>query len=101
MRPLAALLALPLLAPALSAGPPDKATATELKRLEGKWGVVKLTVGKKSTKSSGSAMTLTFEGDRFTLTTPEGKGGGKAVLDLSVKPHRLDLVGKRQTLFCV
>jgi hypothetical protein len=52
-------------------------------------------------ESSGSALTLTIEGNRFTLKTPEGKGGGKVVLDLSVRPHRLDLVGKQQTLLCV
>ena len=94
-------LDLPLLAPALPAGPPDKATAAELKRLEGTWRAVKVQVGKKSAEPGGSPLTLSFKGGRWTLTTPDGTGEGAVKLDLSKKPHRLDLVGKGVTLFCV
>src|SRR5689334_4005253 len=98
MRPLAALLTLPLLAPALAADPPDKAAAAELARLAGTWKAVKMTVGKKSVDLSAAKWAVTFKGDWWGIATPEGKGGGTVQLDLSKTPHCLDLVSKWQSL---
>src|SRR5262245_38758121 len=99
MRPLAALLALPLLAPALLADPPDKATTAELARLKGPWKAVRVHVGKKGMDVTALEGSFRFEADRWSMASPEGKAAGKVALDLSVRPHRLDLVGAKSTLF--
>ena len=99
MRLLAALLALPLLALALSADPPDKATAAELSRLKGPWKAVRVHVGKRVVDLTALEGSFRFEGDRWSMVSPEGKATGKVFLDLLARPHRLDLVGAKDSLF--
>jgi hypothetical protein len=76
MRPLAVLLALPLLAPALAADPPDRATAAEQARLEGTWKAVRVHVGKKTVDLAALEWSFTFQRERWSMVSPDGKGGG-------------------------
>jgi uncharacterized protein (TIGR03067 family) len=97
-----AVLVLLLLAPA-DAGPPapGKAEAAELARLKGAWKAVSLQVGKKAVRLRAAEWSITFDGDRWTMRTPEGRGAGKVRLDLAQRPPRMDLIGdKGTTLFC-
>jgi len=99
MRPFAALLALPLLAAPLTADPPAKATAAELARLTGPWKAVRVHVGKKGVDLAALEWSFRFEADRWSMVSPEGKAAGKMRHDLKARPHRMDLVGAKSTLF--
>jgi uncharacterized protein (TIGR03067 family) len=97
-----AVLALLLLAPA-DAGPPapGKAEAADLARLKGAWKTISLQVGKKAVRLRAAEWSITFDGDRWTMITPEGSGVGKVRLDLAGRPHRMDLIGQKgATRFC-
>jgi uncharacterized protein (TIGR03067 family) len=97
-----AVLVLLLLAPA-DAGPPatGKAEAAELVRLKGAWKAIRLQVGKKAVRLRATEWSITFDGDRWTMKTPDRSGGGKVRLDLAKRPPRLDLLGRKgATLFC-
>ena len=91
-----AVPALPLLAPA-DAGPPatGKAEAAELARLKGAWKAISLQVGKKAVRLRAAEWSITFDGDRWTMRPPEGRGAGKVRLDLAQRPPRLDLIGQK------
>ena len=91
-----AVPALLLLAPA-DAGPrtTGKAEAAELARLKGAWKAVSLQVGKKAVRLRAAEWSITFDGDRWTMKTPEGSGAGKVRLDLAGRPPRLDQVEVR------
>jgi uncharacterized protein (TIGR03067 family) len=91
-----------LLAPA-DAGPPatGKAEAAELARLQGAWKAVSLQVGKKAVRLRAAEWSITFNGDRWTMKTPDRSGMGKVRLDLAKRPPRMDLIGQKgATLFC-
>jgi uncharacterized protein (TIGR03067 family) len=94
-----ALLTLPHLAPVTSAEPPADKKAAERARLEGTSKATRVHVGRKTVVLAALEWSVTFAGDRWAMVSPEGKAGGTVRLDLSKKPHRLDLVGKGATLF--
>src|SRR5262249_34469503 len=76
-----------------------KAKAAELARLKGPWKAVRVHVGKKGVDLTALEGSFRFEGDRWSMVSPDGKAAGMVRLDLSTRPHRMDLVGVKAMLF--
>jgi uncharacterized protein (TIGR03067 family) len=74
----------------------DKAEAAELARLKGVWKAISLQVGKKAVQLMATQWSITFDGDRWTMKTPEGSGVGKVRLGLPKHPPRMDQVEVRR-----
>src|SRR5262249_27173954 len=62
---------------------------------QGPWKAVRVHVGKKAVDLTALEWSFRFEGDRWSMVSPEGKAAGKVRLDLKARPHRMDLIGAK------